>query len=137
MTTAVIAAGALSAIGAVHFYWATGGRIGWSAAIPEAGGKPLFQPGRAATALVALLLFALAALALWCDGVIALPLPFVIAQWATPLAALVFFARAIGDFKYAGWSKRVRGSRFARLDDVFYAPLCLMLGICFAVLALR
>ena len=85
--------------------------------------------------LVAIGLFALAVLALWRDGLILLPLPFFVARIGAWLAALVFLARAIGDFKFVGWSKRVRGSRFARLDDVFYAPLCLMLAICFAVLS--
>ena len=136
MTTAFIAAGTLSAIGAVHLYWAAGGSMGKSAAIPQLNGNPVLRPGPGMTMLVALLLFALALLALWRDGEIALPLPFVIAQVCAPLAALVFLARAIGDFKYVGWSKRVRDSRFARLDDVFYAPLCLMLAICFAVLSI-
>ena len=98
--------------------------------------QPLFRPGRGATVLVAIGLFALAVLALWRDGLIMLPLPFFMAKIGAWAAALVFLARAIGDFKYVGWGKRVRGSRFARLDDVFYVPLCLMLAICFAVLSI-
>ena len=41
----------------------------------------------------------------------------------------VFLARAIGDFRLVGFFKRVQGSRFARLDTLVYAPLCLILGI--------
>ena len=136
MTTAIIAATTLSVIAGAHLYWAAGGQAGSSAAIPQANGEPLFRPGRGATVLVATGLFALAGLALWRDGLILLPLPFFIAKIGAWLATLVFLVRAIGDFKYLGWSKRVRGSRFARLDDVVYAPLCLMLAICFAVLSI-
>lgn len=133
MTTAVIAASILGAAGVVHVYWAAGGRAGFDAAVPQVAGKRLFTPGRAMTVAVALVLLALALLVLWRDGIIALPLPFALARFSVPLMALVFLARAIGDFRHIGWSKRVRGSRFARLDDVLYAPLCLLLAICFAV----
>ncbi len=135
MTTAIITASTLGAIGAVHVYWAAGGNLGKNAAIPQLHGRQVLRPGPALTMIVALLLFGLAVLALWRDGEIALPLPFMIAQVCAPLAALVFLARAIGESNYLGWTKRVRGTRFARLDDVFYAPLCLMLAICFGVLS--
>jgi hypothetical protein len=42
--------------------------------------------------------------------------------------ALGLFARAIGEFKYVGFFKRVRGSRFARRDTLLYSPLCLWLA---------
>ena len=32
--------------------------------------------------------------------------------------AVVFLARAVGDFRYVGFFKRVRGTRFARLDTI-------------------
>ena len=135
MTTAVIAAGILSLAGAVHVYWAAGGRLGFDAAVPSRAGKRVFAPGRAATFAVGLCLFALAALVLWRDGLVTLPLPWMLARYGVPLMALVFLARAVGDFRLVGWSKRMRGSRFARLDDVLYAPLCLVLSVCFAVVA--
>ena len=37
--------------------------------------------------------------------------------------------RAIGDFKYVGFFKRVRGSKFARMDTLVYSPLCLLLAL--------
>ena len=135
MTIAAIAATTLGALATVHLYWAAGGRVGWDAAIPTRNGEPLLHPGPGITLLVALGLAALAVLVLWRDGALALPLPFVIAQFVTPLAALVFLLRAIGDFRMVGWTKRLRGSRFARLDDILYSPLCLTLAICFALVS--
>ena len=85
MTTAVIAASILAAAGAVHGYWAAGGRIGFDAAVPQMAGKRRFTPGKAMTLVVAVGLFALAALVLWRDGLIAVPLPFEIARYGVPL----------------------------------------------------
>lgn len=36
--------------------------------------------------------------------------------------------RGVGEFRYVGLFKRVKGSRFARNDTRFYSPLCLMLA---------
>lgn len=41
---------------------------------------------------------------------------------------VVLVARAIGDFRYVGFFKRVRGSRFATLDSLLFSPFCLTLG---------
>jgi len=42
---------------------------------------------------------------------------------------LVLLARAVGDFKYVGFFKTVRASRFAVLDTWFYSPLCALLAL--------
>jgi hypothetical protein len=38
-------------------------------------------------------------------------------------------ARAIGEFRYVGFFKQVRGSRFATLDTLVYSPVCLLLAL--------
>jgi hypothetical protein len=43
--------------------------------------------------------------------------------------ALGLLARAMGDFNYVGFFKRVRGTRFARMDTLLYSPLCLALAV--------
>ena len=126
----------LATAAAVHIYWALGGRRGHDAAIPSEDGKPMLRPGKLATLLVAALLLGAAILLLGGGDVIALPLP---AAWETAACwglALVFAARAVGDFRYVGFFKRVRDTRFARLDSVFYSPLCVLLGLAAAVAAL-
>jgi hypothetical protein len=45
------------------------------------------------------------------------------------LIAAAFALRAIGDFRYVGFFKRIRGSRFARLDTFAYSPLCAFLAL--------
>ena len=75
---------------------------------------------------VALLLAA--ALSLEYIGVFSLPLP----PWLTSLGmwmlGAVFLLRAVGDFRYVGFFKRHTDTRFARLDTLFYSPLCLLLS---------
>jgi hypothetical protein len=46
-------------------------------------------------------------------------------------------ARAVGDFRYVGFFKRVRDSRFATLDTRVYSPLCFVLAAGVAFIAFR
>ena len=46
-------AGTLTVLGLFHLLWAAGIKTGSTAALPERNGRPLFQPGRGATILVA------------------------------------------------------------------------------------
>lgn len=41
----------------------------------------------------------------------------------------IFILRAIGDFKYVGFFKKVRNTEFAKTDSKWFAPLCLTIGI--------
>jgi Protein of unknown function (DUF3995) len=120
---AAITAAVFAFLGLLHFYWALKGVSGNSAAIPQVNGAPAFRPTKAATAAVGLALLATAAIVL-------LQVQLLIAG-----AAAVLMLRAIGDFRLVGFFKRVRGSRFARLDTLLYSPLCLALGAALAVLA--
>jgi hypothetical protein len=48
------------------------------------------------------------------------------ALWGIPI---VFMLRAIGDFKYIGFFKQVKGTGFASLDTLFFSPLCLFIAL--------
>ena len=68
--------------------------------------------------------------ALACEGI-----PHAVSRVGTAALAFVFIGRAIGDMRYVGFFKRVRGTRFARLDTRVYSPLCLALGAASALIA--
>jgi Protein of unknown function (DUF3995) len=111
------------ALSVLHFYWALGGRRGLDAAIPTNGEVPVFRPGIAAAALVAVVLLAAAYVVVWRAvtpdfGPAWLPR---IGVW---IVAIVMALRAIGDFRYVGLFKRVRGTVFSRNDTWFYSPFC-------------
>ncbi len=113
----------------VHVYWLLGGRAGQLVAIPERDGKPVFQPSAVATLVVALVLALCAILIAATGGLLALPLPDRVLLWLTRTLALGLLLRAIGDFRLVGFFKRIRDTRFARLDTAVYSPLCLVLAV--------
>ena len=113
----------------IHVYWLFGGRVGQLAAIPERDGKPLFEPSAVATLVVAIGLALCAVVIAGTAGVLALPLSQTVLAWLTRALAVVFLLRAIGDFRLVGFFKRIRDTRFARLDTAVYSPLCLALAI--------
>lgn len=113
----------------VHIYWALGGKRWVNVALPKLESKenqPVFEPGILATLIVAggLCLFALSILEImtWVH----------ISDWLIYVAfgaAIIFLLRAIGEFKYVGFFKRVKGSDFAKMDTILYSPLCLFLSL--------
>ena len=119
----------------LHVYWALGGKAGLAGAIPTLEGKPAFQPGRIATLAVAAALCAcallVAALAGWWNPPVSLG---ILTKIGYALAAL-FLLRAIGDFNHVGLFKSKRDSRFAKLDTLYYSPLCLGIALGVWVLA--
>jgi Protein of unknown function (DUF3995) len=126
---ALLVAAILSALGSVHIYWALGGRSGAAAAVPELSGRPAFRPSVAGTIVVAIALFAAALLIASAGRLLVDPLPPPTVRVLTFCLGAVFLARAVGDFRLVGFFKRTQGTRFARLDTLVYAPLCLFLGI--------
>ena len=126
---ALVACVTFIALALWHFHMAFSTATGESAAVPSVDGKPLFKPSRISTIAVgvALVMFALlvACTARW----FAPGLPPALPAWASYALALGLFARALGDFKYVGFFKSVRGSRFAKMDTRLYSPLCLLLSM--------
>lgn len=125
---AAIAATILGALGGLHLYWALGGKFGKNAAIPTRNGKPVLRPSGLGTGLVAVALFAMVALLAISRGWIDLPALHDASRLGAAITALAFGIRAIGDFRYVGFFKRIRDGRFARLDTNFYSPLCVILA---------
>jgi hypothetical protein len=126
---------AFIAIALWHVHMARATTIGVSGAVPTVDGKPLFTPSRKATLAVAVVLLLFAALVASTAGLIATGLPPVLLRWLSYALAAGLLARAIGDFRYLGFFKRVRGSRFATLDSWVYSPICLLLAIGVALVA--
>ena len=111
-----------------HFYMAFAPASGESGAVPSIDGKPLFAPSRTATLAVGIVLLLFASLMAATAEILATGLPEPLLTWLSYALALGLLARAIGDFKYVGFFKRVRESRFAGLDTRIYSPLCLLLA---------
>ncbi|MDB5856999.1 MAG: hypothetical protein JWQ76_688 [Ramlibacter sp.] len=118
-----------------HVRMAFGSMSGESGTVPTVGGKPLFMPSRKSTLGVAVVLLLFAVLVAATAGALQLGVPRRVLSWLSYALALGLLARAIGEFKYVGFFKRVRGSRFARYDTLVYSPLCLLLAAGVAAVA--
>jgi hypothetical protein len=123
---AVVAAVVLAGLSALHVYWAVGGQGVRAAVVPTVEGRPTLSPSVAATLVVALLL-ALAALIL--VGITAGWAPTWLYRAGGAGLSLVLLARAIGDGRTVGFTKRVRDTAFARNDTRLFSPLCLFLAV--------
>jgi len=120
----------------IHALWACGVGKGKDAAIPALDGHPAFVPCAAATFGVAIVLALCALLVAASAGFIMSNVPASWITWLAFLLAVALVARAVGDFRLVGFFKRVRGTRFARMDSVLYAPLCLVLGVAVVYVAI-
>lgn len=120
-------------LGLLHFYWALGGRWGTAYAVPsKAGGGKLFTPGTLSCIMVGSILLLFSVVFLLRAGLIVAPF-FQPVQRYTPFAltmiSAIFAFRAIGEFKYVGFTKTVKDTAFAKMDTRYYSPLCLYLAL--------
>ncbi|MEM8529749.1 MAG: DUF3995 domain-containing protein [Chloroflexota bacterium] len=115
----------------LHVFWAFGGRWGISAVIPivEKSSQRLFTPPPVVTLAVAMALLVASLLVLLRADILGVMLPNWIPRLGVWSLAIVFALRAIGDFRYVGFFKRVRNTTFARMDTQFYTPLCVVLAV--------
>ncbi len=118
-----------------HFRMAATPFVGESGAVPSVDGKPLFVPSARATVAVGVVLLLFAGLVAATGGLVSVGLPPAVLMWLSFGLAAGLLARAVGEFRYVGFFKRVRGSRFATLDTYVYSPLCLLLAIGVALVA--
>jgi hypothetical protein len=124
-------------LSSLHFYWAFGGKWGSTAVLPtkdDNATQKALNPGITATLIVALGLLAFGLLPLVITGTIPFQLPRWLDKSGLWIIAGIFGARAIGDFNYVGFFKRIKHTTFAKNDTKYYSPLCLVISILAAAL---
>ena len=132
---APVLAAILSILALIHLYWMVRG-VGASAAVPShPDGTPVFRPGRVASFIVAAALLLAATIVLGQAHLLRLDLPPGLLRLGTWGLAAAFAARAVGDFRFVGLFKRVRGTRFACWDSLLFTPLCLAIALSAAIVA--
>lgn len=111
----------------VHFYWAIFGIRDIAAVVPtRVGSNKVLSPGKWGAALVGVvfLLFAF----VFANKVVRL-LEIDFLSYVALGIGILFLARAIGDFNYIGFTKRVKNSKFSSLNTKYYSPFCLFMGL--------
>jgi hypothetical protein len=125
----------LLGLSALHVYWAAGGRRGTDAVIPTVEGRRALNPSPLATIGIAVALAVAGAVTIGSTGALSAVVPAWLIRSGLVVLSLVFGLRAVGDFRLIGLTKRVKGTRFARLDTQLFSPLCVGLAAACAALA--
>ncbi|TAI49406.1 DUF3995 domain-containing protein [Flagellimonas allohymeniacidonis] len=131
---AIFLAITLTFLAMLHFYWAIFGIKDPERVVPAIGtDQRVKTPGKLAATFVGLVLLGFALVFL---NKVILYLNF---PWLSNISigiAIIFLVRALGDFKYVGFFKTSKNSKFSALDTRYYSPLCLLMGILILVLEL-
>ncbi|MEO6870466.1 MAG: DUF3995 domain-containing protein [Ginsengibacter sp.] len=113
----------------LHFYWAFGGKLWYSDVLPTSkNGLRKINPGMIAGFVVAFGLLFFAIIILGNRGLLDKYISVKYFRYGTLIIAAIFLFRAIGDFKYIGFFKKIKGTKFAINDSVIYSPLCLFIS---------
>lgn len=115
----------------LHVYWAFGGVYAIGGVIPTTKNKnKVFKAPPFLTFLVAVFLFLVALV--YADSAEVYKVAFLpefLKEFGLIIFASIFIIRAIGDFKYVGFFKKIKGTQFAKNDSKYFSPLCVFLGI--------
>lgn len=118
----------------LHLYWALFGLKDPASVLPsDDKGKLKMRPGKLGTILVALFLAFFAAIYL--NKVLQI-YQFMGFRYLSLGIGTLFLLRAIGDFKYVGFFKSIKGTRFSAMDQKYYSPLALVVSVFIFVLEL-
>ncbi len=121
----------LIVISIFHVYWAFGGRYAVDAVIPtQTNKKSVLNAPPFLTFLVAVFVMLIAITYLHEANFYDFQfLPEFIKEYGLTIFASIFFIRAVGDFKYVGFFKKIKSTKFGINDTKFFSPLCLFLAL--------
>jgi hypothetical protein len=70
------------------------------------------------------------------SGLITFNTPDWLSKYGLWTIAVIFTLRAIGDFNYVGFFKKIKHTKFGKNDTKYFSPLCLTIGILTIILEL-
>ncbi len=130
MVLPIVLATVFITLGILHFYWAGGGVFGFSQSLPtNERGERILHPRKIESALVGTGLILFGIYYLMRSGLFKCDLPVWTLTYVGWIIPSIFLLRSIGDFKYIGFFKKVRNTKFAKLDSKFFSPLCLLIAL--------
>ena len=118
------------ALSLLHLSWAAGSSWGFEDAIPKnEEGKWMLKPKKKDSFIVGLGLLMFGLFYLIRADIIEFRLPSFVVSAASFIIPIIFLMRAMGDFRYVGFTKKLKTTTFAKKDTRFYSPLCLGIAI--------
>jgi len=120
----------LIGLGVIHFNWVIGGEFGFSESLPtKESGERVLNPKKMDSAIVGIGLTVFGLFYIFKSSLIAHNLPAWIMVYVGWIVPSIFILRAIGEFKYIGFFKRIKKTKFGKRDTMFFSPLCFLIGI--------
>jgi len=114
----------------IHFNWLFGGTFGFELSLPtKENGERVLNPKKIDSASVGLALLTFCGFYFYKLGITALFLPHWVMEYTGWIISILFFIRAIGDFKYVGFFKKVKETTFGKMDTTYFSPLCLVISM--------
>lgn len=119
-----------SFLSGIHFYWAFGGKWGTKVVYPILNEQnEATMPGIVPTLTVAFGLLFFAVFTLLHADFFELMIPNWLDKTGLFMLTVIFLLRTIGDFKYIGFFKKIKDTKFAINDTKYYSPLCLLISL--------
>jgi hypothetical protein len=120
-----------TALGLIHFNWVIGGKFGLEKSLPtNENGEKILNSKKIYIAIIGIGLTLLGLFYLIKSGFLEFNIPDWTIKYIGWIIPIIFLLRAIGDFKYAGFFKRIKDTEFGKWDSKLFSPLCLFIGIC-------
>lgn len=121
----------LTFISLIHLYWFAGGKWGFSQVIPtKLNGEVVLKPKWIDSLFVGVFLLIIAILFATKANLFQIEMiPEWFLKYGLYIVSGVFILRAVGEFKYVGFFKKVTETKFAKNDSKYFSPLCLFLGV--------
>lgn len=118
------------ALSLLHISWGLGGSWGFEDSIPKnEEGKWMLKPKKLDSIIVGIGLLFFGLFYLIKVGLFTLELPAIAITMASWIIPGIFLLRAIGDFRYVGFTKKIKTTTFAKKDTNYYSPLCLGIAL--------
>ncbi|WP_369048418.1 DUF3995 domain-containing protein [Tenacibaculum sp. UWU-22] len=117
-------------LGIIHFNWVIGGKFGFSESLPtKETGERVMNPKKIDSAIVGFGLTVFGLFYFLKSGLINFNLPQQVMKYGGWIIPAIFLLRAIGEFKYIGFFKKIKETDFGKWDTKLFSPLCLVIGI--------
>jgi len=128
----------LAFLSGLHFYWGLGGLWGKDISVPtNKQHKRVLNPSPLACFVVGFTLLAMAVFILAEAGIINIPLWIWLDDFGLCMIAVIFLLRAVGEFNYVGFFKRIKGTNFADADTRYFSPLCILISLLVTLLEIN
>jgi len=115
-------------IALIHFYWLFGEKWVDKVLPTDKNGKRVLNPRKFETIIVTLGLLLFAFYYLLKIELFEVEVPKLITKYSGWIISSIFIIRAIGDFKYVGFFKKIKNTKFAEFDTKYFTFISLIIG---------